>query len=257
MNFKPEKAIEFGYAVSEWIGEMAIAYSPAMFFVAMAMATVSIALRGTIATNVAFGILWAGATAVCVDGLWLGVWLRLHGSKIINWATGLKYMATLAIAIFMFLVCAAMSILVTYQQVNGLSDELLGMNNLHVDSLTFVIARGILVVLCATLAIPFRLKKQEAIATEKKARTTQKAKPVATVAISEAMPVAIPEVATSIERVPDGIAHSQEYEAIMAIMATPGGLNKSYKAIAHEAQVGYSTVKKWAPKIRRELQGGN
>src|SRR6266446_5397236 len=101
MNFKPEKAIEFGYGVSEWIGEMAIAYSPAMFFVAMAMATVSIALRGTIATNVAFGVLWAGATAVCVDGLWLGVWLRLHASPTINWAPALHYTTTLAIALFL------------------------------------------------------------------------------------------------------------------------------------------------------------
>ena len=51
--------------------------------------------------------------------------------------------------------------------------------------------------------------------------------------------------------------HSQEYEAIMAIMTMPGGIEKSYKAISAEAQVGYSTVKKWAPKIKQELQGGN
>lgn len=250
MKTKRDKAVEIGYDVSEWIGEMAIAYSPAMFFVAMAMATVSIALRGAIATNVAFDVLWAVATAVCVDGLWLGVWLRLHSSKITNWATGLKYMATLAIAIFMFLVCAAMSILVTYQQVNGLSDELLGMNNLHVDSLTFVIARGILVVLCATLAIPFRLKKQEAIATEKKARATKQAT-VATPTIT-ITPVTSPQLAA----LPAG-NRSQEYEKIKATMATfiADGKKLVYSEIASASGAGYSTVKKWAPKIRQELEG--
>src|SRR5260221_9568225 len=128
---KRDKAIVIGYDFSEWVGEMAIAYSPAMFSVGMAMVAVSIALRGAIATNVIFDVAWAIVTAVCVDGLWLGVWLRLSDSRITDWASGLRYMATLFVALLMFVVGAAMSILVTFQQVNGVSDELIAMNTLQ------------------------------------------------------------------------------------------------------------------------------
>src|SRR5258708_107870 len=169
---KRDKAIVIGYDFSEWVGEMAIAYSPAMFSVGMAIVAVSIALRGAIATNVIFDVAWAIVTAVCVDGLWLGVWLRLSDSRITDWASGLRYMATLFVALLMFVVGAAMSVLVTFQQVNGVSDELIAMNTLHIDSLTFVVAPGVFVMFCASLAILFKLKKP-------KTRTSEKAKPQA------------------------------------------------------------------------------
>ena len=246
-----EKAIAFGYEVSEWVGEMAIAYSPAMFSIGMAMVAVSIALRGAIATNVLFDVAWAIVTAICVDGLWLGVWLRLSDSRITDWTSGLRYMATLLVALLMFAVGAAMSVLVTFQQVNGVSDELIAMHTLHIDSLTFIVARGLLVMLCASLAILFKLKKSEPIVPKK---ATPKSTPKAIVATPE---VTITQVTNPQLVALPAPTHSQEYEAIKAIMAMPGGQPKSYKAISDEANVGYSTVKKWAPKIKKELQGGN
>src|SRR5258708_32854111 len=96
-----------------------------MFSVGMDMVAVSIGLRGAIATKVFFDVAWAIVTAICVDGLWLGGWLRLSDSRITDWASGLRYLATLIVALLMFVVGAAMSILVTFQQVNGGSDELI------------------------------------------------------------------------------------------------------------------------------------
>lgn len=247
------KAIECGYKASEWVGEMAMAYSPIMFFAGMAMATMSIALRGAIATNVAFGVLWAIITAICVDGLWLGIWLRVRSSKITSWATGLRYGAMVVIALFMALVCAAMSILVTYQQVNGISDELLGMNNLHIDSLTFTVARGVLVVLCATMAIWFRGEKQEA-APKKATPTRNTVKATVTTPQVKVMPV--PATPVAIPAIAESIAHSPEYEKIKTTMATAiedGKLSVTLQTIAIAAGVGYSTVKKHAPKIKEEL----
>src|SRR5258707_6565236 len=114
---KRDKAIVIGYDFSEWVGEMAIAYSPAMFSVGMAMVAVSIALRGAIATNVIFDVAWAIVTAVCVDGLWLGGWLRLSDSRVTDWASGLRDMATLFVALLMFVVGGAISIFVTFNAV--------------------------------------------------------------------------------------------------------------------------------------------
>src|SRR5258708_38623388 len=113
---KRDKAIVIGYDFSEWVGEMAIAYSPAMFSVGMAMVAVSIALRGAIATNVIFDVAWAIVTAVCVDGLWLGVWLKLSDLRITDLASGVPYIATLFVAPLLFVVGAAMSILLAFQQ---------------------------------------------------------------------------------------------------------------------------------------------
>lgn len=255
-----EKAIAYGYELADWIGDMSLAYSPVMIFLIMALATASIALRGAIATNGLFGLAWAIATAVCVDGLWLGVWLRVRGFTFKAGATWLrtvamvvKYVAILLIALFMLLVAMAMSILITYQQVNGVTDELLAMRTLHFDSLAFVIARGFLVMLCATLAIFFRAGKQEALAAQKKTTATPKtraivATPQVQVVPVPAPPVAIPAVAASM--------HSPEYEAIkkaIALSTDEGKLTKSLKAIALESGVGYSTVKKHAAEIKKEL----
>src|SRR5258708_6866371 len=226
---------------------MGIANSPAMFSGGMAMVSVSIALRGAIATNVIFDVAWGTVAAVCVDGLWLGVWLRLSDSRITDWASGLRYMATLLVALLMFVVGAAMSVLVTFQQVNGVSDELIAMNTLHIDSLTFVVARRLLVMLCASLAILFKLKKPEPIAPKK---ATPRSTPRAIVATPE---VTVTQVTSPGLVALPAPAHSQEYEKIKAIMAMPGGLEKDKTAIAAQAQVGYSTVKKWAPQIKKEL----
>jgi hypothetical protein len=258
-----DKAIEYGYDLADWIGDMALAYSPVMVFAIMAMATASIALRGAIATNEVFGFAWAIATAVCVDGLWLGVWLRVRSYKVTSWTTGLRYGAMLVVALFMFLVSVAMSILITYQQVNGVTDELLAMRTLHIDSLTFIVARGFLVMLCATLAIFFRAEKQEALAVEKKMRATP-AKNRAVVTVEAAPPIAIAEhsqaaqeshsMATATESVT--VARSPEYEKIRECMATAivdGKLTLPLNAIATVAGVGYSTVKKHAPTIKKEL----
>src|SRR5258708_35782441 len=117
-----DKAIVIGYDFSEWVGEMAIAYSPAMFSVGMAMVAVSIALRGAIATNVFFDVAWAIVTAICVDGLWLGGWLRLSDSRITDWARGLRYMVTLIVALFMFVVGDTKSNLGTVHQVYWVRD---------------------------------------------------------------------------------------------------------------------------------------
>ena len=256
---KRDKAIVIGYDFSEWVGEMAIAYSPAMFSVGMAMVAVSIALRGAIATNVIFDVAWAIVTAVCVDGLWLGVWLRLSDSRITDWASGLRYMATLLVALLMFVVGAAMSVLVTFQQVNGVSDELIAMNTLHIDSLTFVVARGLLVMLCASLAILFKLKKPEPITSEKAKPKAKISPKQSNVTISETSPLALPEPKEANQELPviDILRARPEsrYELIKAAMAKAidNGEKLNLKAIADETGAGYSTVKLYAPKIKKEL----
>src|SRR5258708_29726247 len=101
-------------------------------------------------------------------------------------------MATLLVALLMFVVGAAMSVLVTFQQVNGVSDELIAMNTLHIDSLTFVVARGLLVMFCASLAILFKLKKSEPIATKKAKAKTKVSPKQSKINLNEAKPLDLP-----------------------------------------------------------------
>lgn len=258
IKFSPDKAIETGYELADFVGDMSLAYGPVVVFFITAMGYVSIALKGTLATNDIFTLSWAIATAVVVDGLWLGVWLRVRKYKVNSVATGAVYAVMWFIALFMFAVAVGMSILITYQQVQGVTDELLAMRTLHVDPLWFIIARGFLVMLCATTGIFFRAEKQEAIATKKKDRAAQPKTEKTTVSpvviVSEGQPLAIPEIAISHN---DGLVtvSGAKKGLIKEAMqrANEQGQKINLRAISLETGAGYSTVKLYAPDIKKEL----
>lgn len=257
LTFSREKAIESGYDLADFVGDMALAYSPVMVFVIMAMATTSIALKGTLATNGGFTLAWAIATAVCVDGLWLGIWLKVRSYNVVNVATGFVYAGMWVLALFMFAIAACMSILITYQQVQGVTDELLAMHTLYIDPLAFIIARGLLVMLCATMAIFFRAKKQEEIAIEKKDRAKKVANISPIVTVQESQPLAIPELTSSQRIMYDAldIRKASRYNQIKEAMqrANEQGQKINLKAISLETGAGYSTVKLYAPDVKKEL----
>lgn len=263
VKLSTEKAIETGYALADFVGDMSLAYGPVVVFTITAMGYVSIALKGTLATNNVFTLGWAIATAIVVDGLWLGVWLRVRSFKFTVQATwyhnlfmGLRYSSMLVIALLMFAVAVCMSILITYQQVKGVANEFTAMQALYIDPLAFIVARGFLVMLCATVGIFFRAEKAETIATQKKARSTQPKPVQSTVHVQESTEstdtIAIPESAESMQ----DTSRSLQYIMIKRVMSNAtvdGTLTMTLQAIADNAGVGLSTVKKHNKKIKKEL----
>ena len=235
-----------------WFSDFAIELSPLLVLVGMLMTGVDIYLSGRLATQIWFEIPWAIVQVIAIDGLWFAVWLRIlqhnHERK---WATWLWYMAMVIVGLVMIIVAFVMNDIVLFQQVNSISSSLGAMAMLGIPVAIFTHFRAGLLVATATLAMLFSRKRHSQDAPKK---ATPRSTPRAM--------VVTPEVTVTQVTSPQLVAlpaptHSQEYEAIMAIMAIPGGIEKSYKAISTEAQVGYSTVKKWAPKIKQELQGGN
>lgn len=262
-KFSREKAIETGYGLADFIGDLSLAYGPVAIFIIQAMATTSIALNASLATNHVFTLGWAIATAIIVDALWLGTWLRVRSFKLEKQATPLhttamvmRYGAMLFLALFMTLVAIAMAILITYQQVYEVSNDQVAMRALYIDPLWFVIARGVLVIVCATVAIFFRAEKAEAIAQKKRTTATQ-SKPQAKVSVSEEkQTLALPSPATANHSAMLGEERSAQYIAIKEAMATAaidGKLTMTLQTIALNAGVGYSTVRKHAGDIKKEL----
>ncbi len=248
------------YGISEWAGEMAIAISPLLILVGMVMVTVSILLKGVIATQVYFEVPWAIIQAITVDGLWLGIWIRLHAAKLGTWPLRAKYTAMLFVAILMFAVGTSMSILVTYQEVNGVSDVLAAMGHLHISGDVFVISRGILVMLCATLAIPFRAHKyippvEQSIPAPVKKSTVRSTVKIPTV------PARIPEKVTITEdKQPEGIRLLPSPDAEKSTAGYEQSIRRymaehevyTYKDVSTATGASIPTVKKWVPKIRKE-----
>lgn len=249
--------IEAGYDASEFVGDVSLAYSPLLVFIIMAMATVSISIMGALATNWIFSLAWGICTAFCVDGLTLGIWLRVRSFKwdtpsklwYMRLATGARYAATLSIAVFMFIVAVSMSILISYQQVQGVSNELLAMRNLSIDPLWFIFARGLLVTLCATLAIFFRAEKAETISKQRKARATQDTKVTVIDTTARQLPEHAGDMLQDMNRSPQYIA----IRDTMVTLVVDGRISHSLKAISELSSVPYPTVKKWASTIKEEL----
>jgi len=235
-----------------WFSDFAIELSPLLVLVGMLMTGVDIYLSGRLATQIWFEIPWAIAQVLAIDGLWFAVWLRIlghsHEKKVWPW---LRFVGLAIVGLAMVVVAFIMNDIVLFQQVNGIASSVGVMATLGIPVAIFTHFRAGLLVVTATLAMLFSRKRHSQDAPKK---ATPKSTPKAMVAMPE---VTVTQVTSPQLVALPAPAHSQEYEAIMAIMAMPGGREKSYKAISLQAQVGYSTVKKWAPKIRRELQGGN
>lgn len=233
-----------------WFSDFAIELSPLLVLTGMLMTGVDIYLSGRLATQMWFEIPWAIVQVIAIDGLWFAVWLRIlqhtHERK---WATWLWYMAMGIVGLAMVIVAFIMNDIVLFQQVNSISSSLGAMAMLGIPVAIFTHFRAGLLVATATLAMLFSRKRH---VQEQARRAMPRPAPKATVATSTVtiMPVTNPQFVAL-----PAPTRSQEYEKIKAIMAMPGGLNMDKTAIAAQAQVGYSTVKKWAPKIKQELGG--
>lgn len=232
-----------------WFSDFAIELSPLLVLVGMLMTGVDIYLSGRLATQIWFEIPWAIVQVIAIDGLWFAVWLRIlehkHERRVWPW---LRFLAMAIVGLAMIIVAFVMNDIVLFQQVNSITSSLGAMATLGIPVALFTHFRAGLLVVTATLAMLFSRKRHSQDVPKK---ATPKSTPKAIVATPE---VTVTQVTTPQLVALPAPTHSQEYEKIKAIMAMPGGLEKDKTAIATEAQVGYSTVKKWAPRIKQELQ---
>jgi len=216
----------------------------------MGLGTVAIFNLQGLAIQPWFVVLWAIVQAVSIDGLFFATWDRLFSQRL-RWANALAIVGLTFIGLVLALIAIAINAILGFQVLWAIADSQQAMARLGISSSLFTFVRAILAV---AIFIMMAYVRSHIRATEKATgRTTKKAM----VAIVEAEPLAIPEIAVAMQKATPLIAngHSPEFKKIMQawLRHSQSGQKINMKAIAEEAGVGYSTVKKHAPEIKKEL----
>lgn len=279
---------------NEWLDEFLIEASTRLLMIGFVAGTVDVFTQGILSTFGAFNIAWAVVQAIALDGLFFAVWGRIARAEWTR-SLWRQNAMLVTIGVLLAIVAMMVNGILSYQELMAIGNVKVAMASLHVDQTFFTAARSFLVVIVAIFVALFcrsQPQKQElpaqiaqetvAIATQKRSRSPRKAMVTeATVA----QPIAIAEKATidhSLEDIAhspspvadengyvaqdDGYADSPSMIAIatgshrdrirMAMAeAMQSGQEVSYVEISQKAGVGYSTVKKWAPAIRQEIEG--
>ena len=200
-----------------------------------------------------FVVFWAIVQAASIDGLFFATWDRLWVQKL-KWSNAFAIFGLIVIGLALALVAIAVNAILGFQVLWAISDSQNAMARLGISSQLFTFTRAILavvvVVMVSFVRARARASEQE---TSSLPVAKAKAKPVAKITVIESSPVALPVVASSHEEVIDALVARPEskYGLIKAAMAN--GPELSLKAIAEQTGAGYSTVKLYAPKIKKEL----
>ncbi len=235
---------------NQWWDDFILELIKPAAILSMGLGTVAIFNLQGLAIAPWYVLLWAIVQAISIDGLFFATWDRLFSQKLRR-ANILAIIGLSFIGLILALVAIAINAVLGFQVLWAIADSQEAMARLGISSSLFTIIRAILAVaifiMMAYVRSRARATTESTVATKTRAVHSPKK---ATVAIVEAEPVAIPLVATSIAN-----GHSPEFHKIMEawLRHSQQGEKINMKAIADEAGVGYSTVKKHAPKIKQEL----
>lgn len=268
---------------NSWWDEFILQAIKPAAILSMGLGTVAVFSLQGLAINPWFVLSWAIVQAVSIDGLFFATWDRLFSHKLKK-ANALAIIGLTIIGLVLAAIAIAITAIVGFQVLWALADSQTAMARLGISPELFTYARaGLAVVVFVMMAyVRSRVVANEpvAISPEKaNPRANRKATISPVVAVSEAKPLAIPEVAISHN---DGLmditgANSHSPKVVnqglnsvdvvgakseskrelikrqMAIAVVDGKLTVSLQAIALASGAGYSTVKLYAPDIKKEL----
>jgi hypothetical protein len=274
-------------AFNAWRDDFLIECSTLFLMIGFVAGTVDVLTSDGLSQIQWFNLAWAIVQAIAIDGLFFAVWGKIRRATW-SWATCGRSSALVAVGLLLAIVASLVNGLLSYQELNGLSDVRRAMVALGIDQATFTYARAILVVLVSILVALFCREATEKQATPVAQATAVQITPVQPVALpTQPQAIALPVQATAIAHSPDMatqetvsheekatehsheqatqkqatdspqidrivIIHSPVRDRIkQAMIALP---NAGYQAIADHANCGYSTVKKYATEIKMEAR---
>jgi hypothetical protein len=312
-------------AFNQWRDDFLIELSTLLLMVGFIIGTVDVLSSDGLSRLPLFNDAWAIVQAVAIDGLFFAVWGKIRRTKWAGYAgfwAGLRgYTCNIMLSLVGLLlsfVAAMVNGLLSYQQINNISDIAVAMSNLGIDEQTFSYIRAGLVVIVAVLVALFarnyepsglkaitdkleatqkrvaQLEEENARLQEmndsldeqlrasrsrgkrspEKAIESVPARAMVAQHAGQNSPQDSPEKATDDNEATGYVAADNGYSIAIGnaegatIIATgphrerikqamlrgiAEGQELDYKDIAQIAQVGYSTVKKWAPEIRQEI----
>jgi hypothetical protein len=268
-------------AFNEWRDEVLIEASTFFLMIGFVAGTVDVFTKGELSASYGFTLAWATVQAIAIDGLFFAVWGKIAQA---TWsqATWFKNIMLILVGLLLAVVATLVNGILSYQELMDISNVKEAMARLGVDQALFTYARSVLVVLVAILVALFCRSKATVVEVspviQEGATVARSPESVSITETAEDSP-AIPEQAESVDHSPvmvnqeEAMAVTDEQATVHAIdphspamgshrdrirtvmlVALQSGEELSYPDIANRASVGYSTVKKHAPKIRQELQ---
>jgi hypothetical protein len=225
----------------------------------MGLGTVAIFNLQGLAINPWFVAMWAIVQALSIDGLFFATWDRLFTQKLL-WKNALAIVALMFIGIVLALIAIAINAVLGFQVLWAISDSQSAMAKLGISPELFTAIRAVLAVVVFVFISFVRARARANQETESanvsvKPRAKRTATSSATVTVTPAQPLALPQVAVSHSGTISANVGSK-YELIkeaMSANANDGKLAISLQEIAKQSGAGYSTVRLYAPDIKKEL----
>ncbi len=234
-------------AFNDWRDDFLIEASTLFLLLGFVMGTIDIYVRAGIATTTWFTWAWAIVQAISIDGLFFGVWGKIAGS---SWtrATAKYNVPMLIVGLMLAGVAAIVNDILSYQQLNRISDSLIAMTGLHIDTTWFIHSRGVLVVMVAILVQLFCRHRPEDTSkkfTESKPKLDPIPEPHID-SIEETKPklLALPE--------PKPTGHKEAIKSTIEKFIADGR-SYTYQDIAKAIPCSIQTVKVHAPKIKAQI----
>ncbi len=248
---------EFGESVNNagremkvWFTDFTLIYSPLFIVLGLMLTGIDVFLNLGISNSLWFKIPWSIAQVFAVDGLWFAIWNRILTDEY-KWKLWLYHGFIILIGLSMTGIAIAMNYIIFTQEYLGLKDSVTAMNLIGIQIGSFLLVRSILLMATATLAIILdKVMRYRPRAGRKFSEPKPKPEPDVRI---------IPEDKPALLALPEPAKPNGKREAIKSTMEKfiAEGRVYTYKDIANETGASLQTVKVHAPKIRRELQGGN
>ena len=269
-------------AFNEWRDNFLMELSTLMLMIGFIVGTVDVFTSGGLSRIEAFNVAWAVVQAIAIDGLFFAVWGRIRRATW-SWATVFSNMMLILVGLLLSLVASLINNILSYQELNGIAQVKDVFTHLGLDQALFSYGRSILVVLVAILVALFARNYGPLVQATEQELSIDQAEVARLIELNNGLQASIKELQATCARLRGELAvlRSQGYVAadsgttiaitnesgltVMAmgshrdrikqamLQAMQEGKEIDYKAIARLAQVGYSTVKKWAPEIKQQL----
>lgn len=148
-----------------------------LLLVGFSTGTVDVLTKGSLTAQGWFQDVWAVVQALSIDVLFFAVWGRVSRAEWRGWRACMKNSAMVFVGLLLALIAALVNGLVNVQQLLSLPDIAAAMAALHIDQVTFTVARSILIVFVAALIALFGRAEKVESARPRQASTPMQAEP--------------------------------------------------------------------------------
>lgn len=254
-----ENINEAGRSFKLWFTDFTLVYSPIFIVIGLILTGIDLFLNLGLGNSLWFKLPWSIAQLFAVDGLWFALWNRILTDE---YKKSLWYYHGFLIVLGLAMtgIAITMNYIIFTQDYMGLKDSVAAMNFVGISVSLFLFVRSVLLMATATLAIVLDKVMRSKPRYTKRSNTL----PGKNELRSSIVPESHIEVTPVIEPTRPALLNpgtpekSNGYkEQIKAAILRykQDGTSYTYKDLVQQTGASLQTVKIYAPKIKKELEG--